>query len=322
MIEEDKIITVEKEPKPENNLSDKKMKMLYWGLGAGLVVVVVLVIGGFSYRALNYLAVDKPTVFLTKAISLPAGYLNGRAILYSNFAEDVPAVERFYQKQMADGSAPSILSKEEIRKSVWNRLVKNALVESMAERISVRVAIKDIEVEYQSFVTNTGTKEAAEKLISDNYGWTPAQFKTKVIKQFLLQDKVATATSTIDLLEKDVKVKADAVYQEAKDGKKSFEDLAKQYGEDGTKDKGGDLDWFGKGVMIPEFEVAIAKLTPGQVDVVKTSFGFHIIKLEGTKEVKGEIQWHARHILLRTVDFNQYLTNELQKAKIWKWLKI
>jgi hypothetical protein len=38
--------------------------------------------------------------------------------------------------------------------------------------------------------------------------------------------------------------------------------------------------------------------------------------------VKGETQWHARHILLRTVDFNQYLTDELQKAKIWKWLKI
>ncbi len=76
-----------------------------------------------------------------------------------------------------------------------------------------------------------------------------------------------------------------------------FEDLAKQYGTDGTKDKGGSLGTFGRGEMVQEFEDAVFALQPGEIsDVVKTQFGYHIIKLtdknQGTKtydEVKDSI---------------------------------
>ena len=60
-----------------------------------------------------------------------------------------------------------------------------------------------------------------------------------------------------------------------------FAALAKQYSEDpGTKDKGGELGWIVRGQMVPNFEQATFALEPGQVsDVVKTEYGFHIIKV-------------------------------------------
>ncbi|MEL7655775.1 MAG: peptidylprolyl isomerase [Bacillota bacterium] len=76
-----------------------------------------------------------------------------------------------------------------------------------------------------------------------------------------------------------------------------FEDLAKQYGTDGTKDTGGSLGTFGRGRMIKEFEDVVFAMKPGETsDVVKTEFGYHILRVtdknQGTKtsdEVKDSI---------------------------------
>ncbi len=59
----------------------------------------------------------------------------------------------------------------------------------------------------------------------------------------------------------------------------SFANLAKQFSRDVSKKRGGDLGYFGRGMMVPEFEKAAFSLEKGQVsDIVKTQFGYHIIK--------------------------------------------
>lgn len=66
----------------------------------------------------------------------------------------------------------------------------------------------------------------------------------------------------------------------------SFADLAKKYSKDrGSADKGGDVGYFSRGKMVPEFENAAASLKPGEVSApVKTRFGYHIIKLTDIKQ--------------------------------------
>jgi peptidyl-prolyl cis-trans isomerase C len=59
----------------------------------------------------------------------------------------------------------------------------------------------------------------------------------------------------------------------------SFAKLAEQYSLDGSRKRGGDLGFFGHGMMVREFEQAAFKLNKGEVSgVVKTQFGYHIIK--------------------------------------------
>jgi hypothetical protein len=65
-----------------------------------------------------------------------------------------------------------------------------------------------------------------------------------------------------------------------------FAALAREFTEEpGGKERGGDLDWFGRGRMVAQFEEAAFKLQPGQVSpVVETPFGYHIIKVEDRRQ--------------------------------------
>ncbi|MDI6786013.1 MAG: peptidylprolyl isomerase [bacterium] len=65
----------------------------------------------------------------------------------------------------------------------------------------------------------------------------------------------------------------------------NFANLAKKFSQCPSKDKGGDLGYFAKGAMVPEFEEVVFNLKLDQVsNIVKTTFGYHIIKLTGKKE--------------------------------------
>ncbi len=76
---------------------------------------------------------------------------------------------------------------------------------------------------------------------------------------------------------------AQAVLDQLKKGG-TFEELAKTKSADTSAAKGGDLGWFGKGNMVPAFEKAAFGLKEGQLSgIVKSDFGYHIIKLTGKR---------------------------------------
>ncbi len=105
------------------------------------------------------------------------------------------------------------------------------------------------------------------------------------IDQYKLEDRAHVAHILFKTVGKtdaeiaEIKKKAEDVLNKAKHGA-NFADLAKQYSEDTSKDKGGDLGWIVRGQTVPEFEAAAFSLPKGSIsDLVKTQYGFHIIQV-------------------------------------------
>ena len=76
---------------------------------------------------------------------------------------------------------------------------------------------------------------------------------------------------------------ADSILTKLREGE-DFATLAYSYSSCPSKEEGGDLGWFGQGVMVPEFEKAAFSTKPGQFSKVKTEFGWHIIKIIETRD--------------------------------------
>jgi len=101
------------------------------------------------------------------------------------------------------------------------------------------------------------------------------------------------------------KAKAKEVLKEVQGSPAKFADLAKKYSEDtGSASNGGDLGFFGHGMMVKPFEDAVFKLKDGEISgLVESDFGYHIIKLTEIKaskqrsfeEVRAEIESELKH---------------------------
>lgn len=141
-----------------------------------------------------------------------------------------------------------------------------------------------------NYKRNEAIKDYAKKSVTDteinNYyeKETVGDIKAShiIIKPEVTDSMTADEKTT---KEKEAEDKIKQIITKLDNGEK-FEDLAKQYGQDGTAQKGGDLDWFNKGEMDSAFEAAAYALKVGEYTKtpVKSSFGYHVILKTDGKE--------------------------------------
>jgi peptidyl-prolyl cis-trans isomerase D len=148
---------------------------------------------------------------------------------------------------------------------------KNKARYQVPEKRVVRYAIVDVNQIRQNIHISDDQVLAQYKKNIQDY-----QVPDRAHVEHILLMTVGKTDAEIEEIQK----KAQDILNQARKGT-NFEDLAKKYSEDpGTKDKGGDLGWIVKGQTVAEFEKAAFSLPKGSIsDLVKTQYGFHIIKI-------------------------------------------
>jgi peptidyl-prolyl cis-trans isomerase D len=148
---------------------------------------------------------------------------------------------------------------------------KNKARYQLPERRAVRYALLDSARVRQSLQPDEAAIRSYYDQHIDLY-----RLQNRVHASHILLKTVGKTDAEVE----EIRKKAAEVLAKLKKGAK-FEDLAKQYSEDtNNKDKGGDLGWLVGQQTVPEFEKAAFALNKGETsDLVKTAYGFHIIRV-------------------------------------------
>ncbi len=323
-----------------NSVAISKRKTVA-AISAGAVIVLVLGSVGFGvYRAYAKSASDKFTLTVARVLSLPAVRLQDKKIPYTEYMEDLQAIrvmKAYDMDQRAAGLAAertpgADLTEQQMTDQVLWRLVNNEIVRTAAEQYSITITDDEVKTLKDEMLKNFESETALELELVKRYGWTIADYEKKVVRPFILQSKLAKKITEDPEAKESIRVQAQKVLEEAKNDS-DFAALAKQYSGDGSAQNGGDLGWFSKGQMVPDFEKAAFSLKKGAVypTLVETEFGYHIIKLydrrtEKVKNSKGQMenqeQVRASHILFRFADFGSFMEEAIKKASPKLYLKV
>ena len=252
--------------------------MHYLRISTAVIAVTLLALTGCGKQAAKSGAKKDDTPVIAK--------VNGTAITQKQFETELKNLPPQLQPmaQSPDGKK-ELLDSMIIREIVY----QDAQVQGIEKSPEFTDRMEEVKKKLLVELALKKRLEAEIKLNDDELKKVYDQYKEK----FKANEQIRAS----HILVKDEKT-AQEVEAQLKKGK-DFADLAKKYSTDSTAEKGGDLGWFDQGKMVPEFDKAAFALKDGEVSgIVKSNFGYHIIKVIGHRpagyvpfeEVKDQIK--------------------------------
>lgn len=242
--------------------------------------------------------------------------VNNTEITSMQFDNAYSNLIRFYRVSLSQQIKPINLI--DLRAGVLDQMVDREIKLQAAKKEKIKISKKEIEKKISEMAKNFKSRKEFEERVyqsGQNMEMVRAAVKEDLLIEKLekkVKDKIKTSDEDIrskyeqvkarhilikvkersekdqEIRENEAKKKAEKIINEYNEGAE-FSSLAQKYSEDpGSKEQGGDLGFFSRGQMVGEFERIAFSLQKGQVSApVKTSYGYHIIKVEDKKEAKG-----------------------------------
>ncbi len=188
-------------------------------------------------------------------------------VILQNYGNSAEELERQYGKTM-----------EQIKLELRDQIREQLLAREMTQRIT-----KDIEI------TPAEVKKFFNKIPTDSLPYYDAD---AIIGQIVRVAKVSIQQK------EEAKVRLEEIRTRLLNGE-NFNELAKKYSEDpSAQANGGEMGYFGRGAMVPEFEAMAFKLRKGEIShPFESPFGFHIMQLI---DRRGN-EYNSRHILISAI---------------------
>ncbi len=288
-------------PLTKKDIGHKKHTVRYL-ISVLLVFVVALLVMLYILQTQNIV-----TRFFIEHLPFPAMVVGGSVVTLKELYTHTSALSAFYHGAAPNDIAQQQLApqKRDLLQRVQERLVYNLLAERIAKQFALTVSDEEVSREFTALTNGTSSGEEIEKMLNDLYGWTASEFQRYIVQPFLLQQKLQSALAHDTELNASIEERAEALRKRLENGEE-FSSLAQEVSEGPNASTGGDLGWFGSGVLLPELEEAVLSLDEGVMSpVLRSAYGFHIFLVEEKSD--DDAQVHARDIFLSTIRVDDYL---------------
>lgn len=242
--------------------------------------------------------------------------VNGKGISKSDFDINFDINKKMYESQLGS----DIMSKdigngntfeEELRQIVLNNLITEEVIFQNAEKEKITVKDEEVNEAINIFKVTVGGEEKLKEFLEKNN--MTEDFMRKRMEMEMVIEKYRNNFFDSIISSEDVKKQYDEnkdsyisirashilveteeeakdILKQIKEGK-NFDDLTNLSTEPGAEARKGDLGYFTRAKMVPEFANAAFELKSGEIsDVVKTEFGYHIIKLTDRKDTFEQVK--------------------------------
>ncbi len=302
----------------KRNLKSKKRRFVFFAL---IFVLAFIFIFGFGIYGLGW--TGRYSYFVSRVIPYPAVLVNWHPTPFYIYIDDLEALEKYSLYQKNNSNVPfEIQPSGVLRDNLANKLIEEKIISLFAKSKGIIVEEGEKDAEWSKIASGVASSSEISNFLLEAYGWDGEKFRQRVLEPFLLREKVKNfLTHELRSEEENLKQRAMGVYLASQSGT-DFESLVKKYSEDTSSvGKGGDLGYFSRGTMDPYFEEAVFSMEIGQISKpVKTSYGYHVIKLEDLLYNDQGIatQARVRHVLIKGFVFDRWLDNQKEQMSVYR----
>lgn len=270
VVAEESVVAVEPAIAPAGGarLSPKAKHVL---VSLGAIALTLAVMTSFVYR-------EDPTGSsvrkIVSVIPYPAAVIGSHVITFKDYLVERDALSSYFASTAAQ-SGTEMPDEATIGKNILDTMANKLVVADMASEAGI--ALDDAKVEeFYATAMGGGDPAAFETQLQTMFGWTPDQFKERVVKPVVLATQVGEAVAKDEARQAEAKQKAQAAYDRVASGE-DFAKVATETSADSSATDGGDVGSVKLSDIPEEWKEAILALKPGEYSGVKEGAGYFMI---------------------------------------------
>ena len=279
------------------------------------MVILVVALGGASQQVYSRPVDDGFVRTIAQVFPFPALSVNGDTVSMKEFLAEYDALKKYFEGQ--EGSTPPA---DQLEIAIADTLVNKMVIRQFATARGLEIDTQRVEKYYQDVLASQESEEAFVQDLTDTFGWTVEEFKSRVIESIVLALQMSEAILADKALQQSRQDTIDAAYARVAGGE-DFATVAKEINAGFDAGLEVDLGYIKLSIIPESWSAAVEVLEIGNTtDVLDLPEGYAVFKAKDLIVAAEDTQIHLLSITVPKVTLEEIVKEYLETAKVKRYV--